>query len=84
MGLSGSVKSTVVHCLSRLIGFFIVMIARFIGGNYDLVRETLKTKAQNDAGLGLLLALCVVFPGLTANRLILAWANRREVLLGVA
>ena len=67
-----------------MFGLFMVMIAGFIGGNFDLAREIFKAKAQNDAGLGLLLALCVAFLGLTADRLILAWANRRKVQLGLA
>ena len=67
-----------------MFGLFMVMIAGFIGGNFDLAREIFKAKAQNDAGLGLLLALCVAFLGLTADRLILAWANRRKAQLGLA
>ena len=67
-----------------MFGLFMVMIAGFIGGNYDLAREIFKAKAQNDAGLGLLLALCVAFLGMTADRLILAWASRRKAQLGLA
>ena len=66
-----------------MFGLFMVMIAGFIGGNFDLAREIFKAKAQNDAGLGLLLALCVAFLGLTADRLILAWASRRKEQLGL-
>ncbi len=66
-----------------MFGLFMVMIAGFIGGNFDLAREIFKAKAQNDAGLGLLLALCVAFLGLTADRLISAWASRRKAQLGL-
>ena len=59
-------------------------IAGFIGGNCDLAREIFKAKAQNDAGLGLLLALCVACLGLTADQRSSAWANRREAQLGLA
>ena len=67
-----------------MFGLFMVMIAGFIGGNHDLAREIFKAKAQNDAGLGLLLALCVAFLGMTTDRLIQAWADRRKEQLGLA
>ena len=67
-----------------MFGLFMVMIAGFIGGNHDLAREIFKAKAVNDAGLGLLLALCVAFLGLATDRLILAWANQRKAQLGLA
>ena len=67
-----------------MFGLFMVMIAGFIGGNHDLAREIFKAKANNDAGLGLLLALCVAFLGLATDRLILAWANQRKAQLGLA
>ena len=67
-----------------MFGLFMVMIAGFIGGNHDLAREIFKAKAVNDAGLGLLLALCVAFLGLATDRLILAWANQRKARLGLA
>ncbi len=67
-----------------MFGLFLVMIAGFIGGNHDLAREIFKAKAVNDAGLGLLLALCVAFLGLATDRLILAWANQRKAQLGLA
>ena len=67
-----------------MFGLFMVMIAGFIGGNFDLAREIFKAKAQNDAGLGLLLALCVGFFGLAVDRLIQAWANLRKAQLGLA
>ena len=66
-----------------MFGLFMVMIAGFIGGNFDLAREIFKAKAQNDAGLGLLLALCVAFLGLVVDRLIQAWANQRKAQLGL-
>jgi glycine betaine/proline transport system permease protein len=66
-----------------MFGLFMVMIAGFIGGNYDLAREIFKAKANNDAGLGLLLALCVAFMGLAIDRLLHAWANQRKQQLGV-
>ncbi len=67
-----------------MFGLFMVMIAGFIGGNHDLAREIFKAKANNDAGLGLLLALCVAFLGLATDRLIQAWADRRKQQLGMA
>ncbi len=67
-----------------MFGLFMVMIAGFIGGNHDLAREIFKAKANNDAGLGLLLALCVAFLGLATDRLIQAWANHRKAQLGLA
>ena len=67
-----------------MFGLFMVMIAGFIGGNQDLAREIFKAKATNDAGLGLLLALCVAFLGLAADRLMLAWANQRKKQFGLA
>ena len=67
-----------------MFGLFMVMIAGFIGGNHDLAREIFKAKATNDAGLGLLLALCVAFLGLATDRLIQAWAKRRKEQLGLA
>ena len=66
-----------------MFGLFMVMIAGFIGGNFDLAREIFKAKAQNDAGLGLLLALCVAFLGLATDLLFQTWANRRKVRLGL-
>ena len=56
-----------------MFGLFMIMIAGFIGGNLDLAREIFKAKAQNDADLGLLLALCVAFLSLATDRLIQAW-----------
>ena len=67
-----------------MFGLFMVMIAGFIGGNDDLAREIFKAKANNDAGLGLLLALCVAFLGLAIDRLIQAWALQRKRQLGLA
>jgi len=67
-----------------MFGLFMVMIAGFIGGNYDLAREIFKAKANNDAGLGVLLALCVAFLGLALDRLIHAWADQRKAQLGIA
>ncbi|MEE8507168.1 MAG: ABC transporter permease subunit [Kiloniellales bacterium] len=67
-----------------MFGLFMVMIAGFIGGNHDLAREIFKAKAVNDAGLGLLLALCVAFLGLATDRLILGWAKQRKAQLGLA
>lgn len=67
-----------------MFGLFMVMIAGFIGGNHDLAREIFKAKANNDAGLGLVLALCVAFLGLATDRLIQAWSVRRKAQLGIA
>ncbi len=53
------------------------------GGNFDLAREIFKAKANNDAGLGLLLALCVAFLGMATDRLIPAWASKRKAQLGL-
>jgi len=66
-----------------MFGLFMVMIAGFIGGNHDLAREIFKAKANNDAGLGLLLALCVAFLGLATDRLLQAWATQRKNKLGL-
>ncbi len=66
-----------------MFGLFMVMIAGFIGGNNDLAREIFKAKAQNDAGLALLLALNVAFLGLATDRLIQAWAAERKKQLGL-
>jgi len=66
-----------------MFGLFMVMIAGFIGGNNDLAREIFKAKANNDAGLGLVLALCVAFIGLAIDRLIHAWAEQRKSQLGI-
>ena len=63
---------------------FMVMIAGLIGGNYDLAREIFKAKANNDAGLGILLALCVAFLGLVMDRLLQEWVKRRKEKLGLA
>jgi len=67
-----------------MFSLFMVMIAGFIGGNYDLAREIFKAKANNDAGLGILLALCVAFLGLTMDRLLQEWVKRRKEKLGIA
>ncbi|MFP6717241.1 MAG: glycine/betaine ABC transporter permease, partial [Alphaproteobacteria bacterium] len=67
-----------------MFGLFMVMIAGFIGGNHDLAREIFKAKANNDAGLGLLLALCVAFLGMATDRLLQAWASQRKNKLGLA
>ena len=67
-----------------MVSLFMVMIAGFIGGNYDLAREIFKAKANNDAGLGILLALCVAFLGLTMDRLLQEWVKRRIEKLGIA
>ena len=67
-----------------MFGLFMVMIAGFIGGNHDLAREIFKAKANNDAGLGLLLALCVAFLGMATDRLLQAWASQRKSKLGLA
>jgi len=67
-----------------MFSLFMVMIAGFIGGNYDLAREIFKAKANNDAGLGILLALCVAFLGLVMDRLLQEWVKRRKEKLGLA
>ena len=66
-----------------MFGLFMVMIAGFIGGNNDLAREIFKAKAQNDAGLALLLALNVAFLGLATDRLLQAWSTERKKQLGL-
>ena len=67
-----------------MFSLFMVMIAGFIGGNYDLAREIFKAKANNDSGLGILLALCVAFLGLTMDKLLQEWVKRRKEKLGLA
>ena len=59
-----------------------VMIAGFIGTK-DLSQEIFRALTFNDSGKGLVVGLCVAFLGLTADRLITAWASRRKEQLGL-
>ena len=67
-----------------MFGLIMCMIAGLIGGNYDLAREIFKAKASNDAGLGLVLSLCVAFFGLALDQLIQSWANEKKAQLALA
>ena len=66
-----------------LFGLFMVVIAAFIG-TQDLGQEIFRARADNDAGAGLVIGLCVAFMGLIADYLITGWAGRRKRLLGIA
>ena len=66
-----------------MFALFMVIIAAFIGTK-DLGQEIFRALTFNDAGKGLVLGLCVAFMGLTADKLITAWATKRKRLLGLA
>ncbi len=66
-----------------MFALFMVIIAAFIGTR-DLGQEIFRSLTFNDAGKGLVVGLCVAFIGLTADRLITAWATRRKQVLGLA
>ena len=66
-----------------MFALFMVIIAAFIGTK-DLGQEIFRALTFNDAGKGLVLGLCVAFMGLTADKLITAWATKRKRLLGIA
>ena len=65
-----------------MFALFMVIIAAFIGTK-DLGQEIFRALTFADAGKGLVIGLCVAFLGLTADRLITEWANRRKQLLGL-
>ena len=66
-----------------MFALFMVIIAAFIGTT-DLGQEIFRSLTFNDAGKGLVVGLCVAFLGLTADRLITAWASERKRQLGLA
>ncbi len=66
-----------------MFALFMVIIAAFIGTT-DLGQEIFRARADNDAGKGLVLGLCVAFIGLAADLLINAWSRRRKRTLGLA
>lgn len=65
-----------------MFALFMVIIAAFIGTK-DLGQEIFRALTFNDAGKGLVVGLCVAFLGLTADRLITAWAEKRKRELGL-
>ena len=65
-----------------MFGLFMVMIAGFIG-TVDLSQEIFRALTFNDGGKGLVIGLCVAFIGLTADRLLVEWAERRKRMLGI-
>ena len=60
-----------------MFSLFMVMIAGFIG-TVDLSQEIFRALTFNDGGKGLVIGLCVAFIGLTADRLLVAWADKRS------
>ncbi|MBC6439538.1 MAG: ABC transporter permease subunit [Rhodospirillales bacterium] len=60
-----------------MFALFMVIIAAFIGTR-DLGQEIFRALTFQDAGKGLVIGLCVAFMGLTADRLINAWATKRR------
>ena len=66
-----------------MFGLFMVVIAAFIG-TQDLGQEIFRARADNDAGSGLVIGMCVAFMGLIADQLITRWAARRKRELGFA
>ena len=67
----------------KVFGLFMVMIAGFIG-TVDLSQEIFRALTFNDGGKGLVIGLCVAFIGLTADRLLVEWAERRKRMYGIA
>lgn len=63
-----------------MFALFMVMIAGFIG-TVDLSQEIFRALTFNDGGKGLVVGLCVACIGLTADRLLVAWADRRRAVL---
>ena len=66
-----------------MFGLFMVMIAGFIG-TVDLSQEIFRALTFNDGGKGLVIGLCVAFIGLTADRLLVEWAERKKQMYGLA
>ncbi len=65
-----------------MFGLFMVMIAGFIG-TVDLSQEIFRALTFNDGGKGLVIGLCVAFIGLTADRLLVEWAENRKRMYGI-
>ena len=65
-----------------MFGLFMVMIAGFIG-TVDLSQEIFRALTFNDGGKGLVIGLCVAFIGLTADSLLVDWAERRKKIYGI-
>ena len=65
-----------------MFGLFMVMIAGFIG-TVDLSQEIFRALSFNDGGKGLVIGMCVAFIGLTADRLLVEWAERRKKMYGL-
>lgn len=66
-----------------MFSLFMVMIAGFIG-TVDLSQEIFRALTFNDGGKGLVIGLCVAFIGLTVDRLLVEWAERRKRMYGLA
>jgi glycine betaine/proline transport system permease protein len=64
-----------------MFALFMVIIAAFIGTR-DLGQEIFRALTFQDAGKGIVIGLCVAFMGLTADRLINAWARERKKQFG--
>ena len=65
-----------------MFGLFMVMIAGFIG-TVDLSQEIFRALTFADGGKGLVIGLCVAFIGLTADRLLVEWAENRKRMYGI-
>ncbi len=66
-----------------MMALFMVAITALIGSR-DLGQEIYKALPGADTGRGLLAGLGIAFIGITADRLIGAWAGRRKMALGMA
>ena len=66
-----------------MFGLFMMMIAEFIS-TVDLSPEIYRALTFSDGNKGLVIGLCVVFIGLTTDRLLVEWAERRKRMYGLA